>query len=128
MLQDKASDYFLNKDKNCAEAVFLAANDIYNLGTSDDAVKSIGVFGGGIGIGRLCGAAAGAVTAIGLRYSKGHAHGSSEMMEKASAFITDFTEFFKSDLCKDIKPVYRKDDVRCLEVVKKAAELLEKYM
>jgi C_GCAxxG_C_C family probable redox protein len=128
LIKDIAYDYYINKDKNCSEAVFLAYNDYYNLGATKEAIKCIGVFGGGLGCESICGALSGGAAAIGLKYSNGHAHSSYDMMEKVKSFTGEFQEAFASDLCEKIKPVYKQEDIRCWKTVEKACELLEKYM
>jgi len=101
----------------------------YGLEYSEDTLKAVGVFGGGIGgTERLCGAAAGAVCAIALKYSSGVARTSTEMKDRSAAFIKDFMGLYGSDLCNIIKPLHFKDDVRCLSVIDDTCELIEKYM
>ena len=129
MSNEPVKDLFLNKNKNCAEAVFLGAAEIYNLNAHEDALKAVGVFGGGIGGSeRLCGAAAGAVCALGLKYIANDAHSSPQMREKCADFMNEFIDFYGSDLCAVLKPLYRKSDVRCLSVVEKTIDILAKYM
>jgi len=129
MSNEIAREFFLDKNKSCSESVFLSADKIYGLNASDDCLKAAGAFSGGIGgCERICGAAAGAICALGLKYSTGDAHTSPEMREKCAGFMNEFMEFYGSDLCKVIKPIHRKADVRCLSVVKTALDILEKYM
>jgi len=129
MSKELAKNLFIDQNKNCAEAVYLATCEKYGLPVSDDALKVAGVFGGGIGTERLCGAAAGAVAAIALKYSSGNARTSTEMKDRSVAFMKEFMEMYDgSDLCKDIKPTHFKEGVRCLSVVEAALDILEKYM
>ncbi|MCL2565822.1 MAG: C-GCAxxG-C-C family protein [Defluviitaleaceae bacterium] len=101
----------------------------YGIEYSKDTLKAIGVFGGGIGgTERLCGAAAGAVCAIALKYSDGAAKTSIEMRDRSAAFMKDFMALYGSDLCNVIKPLHFKDGVRCLSVVETACDLIKKHM
>ena len=123
------TDLYINQNKNCAEAVYLTSCDRYNLPASTDTLKFAGIFGGGIGTERLCGAVAGALAIIAQKYSDGNARTSTEMKDRSAAFIKDFMEAYNdSDLCKDIKPGSFKEGVRCLSVVEKALEILDKHM
>jgi len=129
MTNTLAKKLFIDQNKNCAEAVYIAACDKYSLPLSDDALKFAGVFGGGIGTERLCGAAAGALAAIALKYSDGNARTSKEMKDRSTAFIKEFMQVYEgSDLCKDIKPIHFKEGLRCLSVVEKTLEILEKHI
>ena len=47
MLKERATYYYMEDGCNCAEAVLLAANDVYGLGLSDETAKVVGGFGGG---------------------------------------------------------------------------------
>lgn len=65
---DNAEEYFIGQKYNCAEAALLALCQAW--GISSDAVPRIATgFGAGVGRhGLICGALAGAVMAIGLRF------------------------------------------------------------
>lgn len=45
-IEELTAQYYLEKDCNCAETVLHAANDAYQLGLDDNAMKVIGGFGG----------------------------------------------------------------------------------
>jgi len=130
MSKELAKDLFIDKNRNCAEAVYMAACERYGLPDCENTLKAIGVFGGGIGTERLCGAVAGAVAAIAVKYSDGNmARTSTEMKDRSVAFMNDFmASYDNSDLCKDIKPVHFKEGVRCLSVVETAMDILDKHM
>jgi len=129
MSNNIAKELFIDQNKNCAEAVYIAACEKFALPLSDDALKFAGVFGGGIGTERICGAAVGALAAISLKYSDGNARTSNEMKDRSVAFIKEFMELYDgSDLCKDIKPVHFKEGVRCLSVVEATLDILEKHI
>lgn len=104
----------------------------YGIGCGKDALKAVGVFGGGIGgTGRLCGAAAAAVSAIGLKYNDDAvAKNNPEQRERSAAYIKDFLALGNSgsDLCKDLRPLYFKEETRCLDLVEEAYNLLKKHL
>ena len=49
MLKDKAYEYFITKDHNCAETVLLAISEEYGLGIGPEEMKLVSAFGGGMG-------------------------------------------------------------------------------
>ena len=68
MLVEKAKNYYANHNYNCGEAILLAANDVYQLGLSQEDTKLVAGFGGGMGVGGTCGALAGSLAVIGKKY------------------------------------------------------------
>ena len=123
-----AREFFVTQNKSCSEAVFLTACKTYGFSHGEDTLKAVGAFSGGVGCERICGAAAGAVCILGLKYNTGEAHSSLLMREKCAAFLKEFMNYYGSDLCKVIKPLHRKADVRCLSVVEVTLDILDKYM
>lgn len=130
MIKDHVYHYYIGQNKSCAESIFLAANQEYNLGAGQDAIKAIGAFSGGACCGSFCGAAAGGAAAIALRTGAPDldAHSNIEMREKVKAFVTEFTTAAGSELCREIKPKNFVEGERCLRTVELAADILEKYM
>lgn len=122
--------YYIDGRKSCSESVFLAAGEKYGLNINAQTLKAMGAFSGGAFSGSMCGAAAGACAAIALKCGGDglSAHDNPEMQEKCIAFMKEFTAAVGSDVCRDIKPKYFKQEVRCLPVPLLAAEILEKYM
>ena len=68
MLAEKTRYYYGELDKNCAEALLLAANDVYNLGITENDVNLFIGFGGGMGCGSTCGALTGAIGVLSKLY------------------------------------------------------------
>lgn len=54
---------------NCCERILYGANKAYNLGLKKDDLRLAAPFGGGMGIGTVCGAVSGALMVLGLLYS-----------------------------------------------------------
>ena len=54
-LIEKTKYYYSEKNKNCAEAILLASNEVFGFGLSEDCAKIVMGFGGGLGCGKLCG-------------------------------------------------------------------------
>lgn len=66
MLKDIAKKYYLEKSYNCAESIFLASNEYYNLGLDEKMREVVTAFGGGMGCGRTCGALTGGLSILGV--------------------------------------------------------------
>lgn len=126
MLKDRVRDYYLNHNLNCAETILHAANDEYHLELSEEAYKLIGGFGGGMGCGQACGALCAGVAVISKLCIEESAHMSKALKGNSTALVAEFKKEFGSTMCKDIMVKYKKPDVRCLETVELAADILDK--
>jgi C_GCAxxG_C_C family probable redox protein len=124
-MSERAVEYYLKQDRNCAEAVLLAAGDSLGFSLPPDAVRALGTFGGGMGCGETCGAAAGAVAALGLLLIHGKAHDSPEARKAAAAFTQGFVREFGTLRCAQLKPVQASGSLRCASLVAAAADRLE---
>lgn len=128
MLRNYVAEYFLEKDYNCAESLFLAANDYYKLGMTAEDSKLISAFGAGMGCERTCGALAGAMAIFGKMKVEGRAHVTSGYRELCAELTHAFEEKLGSTECSELKPRYRREDVRCLQTVELAADVLEEFV
>ena len=129
MLCEVAEKYYLGGDYNCAESVLLAANEVYGFGLDmDSCVKLVSAFGGGLGCGRLCGAAAGAMAALGFAAVDGRAHATEGFKDLCADTTAKLEAALGSTECAQVKPAFFNPDVRCLETVKAACRVLEAQM
>lgn len=129
MLAEIAKKYYLEQDANCSEAVVKAANDAYNLGLDEKAIKMISGFGGGCGCGDLCGAIAGALSIVSLlSVGSGGAHATEGFGPLCGGLMEKIKEQLGSTDCKEIKPKMVQPEVRCVHTVETAAETLEAYL
>lgn len=128
MLRDKAYDYFVNKDFNCAETLLHAANDEYKLELTDDAFRAIGGFGGGMGCGNVCGALVGCIAGISAKKIAERAHVTKGLKDLTTEMVNEFCQGLGSDNCKILKDKYWTKEKGCVEVVLRAADELEKVM
>ncbi len=128
MLKERARDYFLTRDYNCAEAVVLAANDAYGLGVTPDSLKLMSGFGGGMGLKRTCGALSGCIAVLGLMTVENRAHATPGFGLLCGALTQRFIDTLGSDQCAELMPTYRKEVVRCVQAVEEAADLLEAFL
>ncbi len=103
MNQQEAMDLF-QQGFDCSQAVLMEFADELNL--DDETAKKISAcFGGGIWNGHVCGAVAGAMMVIGMKYGHSQA-GDKEtkdlMVQKINEFITAFEQKHGSVVCKDL--------------------------
>ena len=129
MLCDVAEKYYLDGDYNCAESVLLAANEVYGFGLdAENCVKLVSAFGGGLGCGKLCGAAAGAMSALGFAAVTGRAHGTEGFKELCAETTAKLEKALGSTECAQVKPAFFDPETRCLAAVKAACNVLEAQM
>ena len=129
MLADVAEKYFLEGDYNCAESVLLAANEVYELGLDPkNAHLLVSAFGGGMGCGKLCGAIAGGMAALGQAAVTGRAHVTDGFKELCAGMAADMEAALGGVNCSGIKPALFVEGRRCAATVRRAADVLEKKM
>lgn len=68
---------------NCCERILYGANRAYNLGLKKEDMRIASAFGGGMGVGTVCGAISGSLMVLGLLYSG--------KLEKETALKADIT-------------------------------------
>ena len=88
-ITEVAKKYFLEQDNSCSEATLKAAAELFEIEIDDKLVKAIGSFSGGCGVGDLCGTAAGALAAIGLKYGTGCVHECEIQKNKMKDFMAE---------------------------------------
>lgn len=130
MLVETMKKYYDKKyDLNCAECILTAANEEYNLNLPKKAIKSMAAFGGGMGIGSVCGAITGAIAAIGIMFAEDRGHASPQVKEMTVKFINNFNEKLGSMDCLQLKEKHYEDtDSRCIKMMEVAAISLEEII
>ncbi|MBW6410497.1 C-GCAxxG-C-C family (seleno)protein [Clostridium weizhouense] len=126
MLKEMARKYWNEKyDLNCAECLIYAANEEYNLKLSDETLKTMSAFGGGMGIGDVCGVISGSIAVIGIMFTEISGHKSPIVRELTREFINVFKEKLGSNNCIELRKEYRRSDDGCIVMVETAADVLE---
>ncbi len=120
-----ARKYFLERDCNCAESVFLGAGEALGLGVTMADAKAVSAFGGGMGCGSTCGALAGAMAVLGKVLVRENAHGTEGFKDQCAALKADFEARLGSIECQVLKPRYFNESERCMAVVEQACAALE---
>jgi C_GCAxxG_C_C family probable redox protein len=128
MLKDKAYEYFITRDHNCAETTLLAAGEEYGLGIGPEEMKLVSAFGGGMGCGKLCGVLAGSMAALGRLAVNGRAHATENFGPLCAGLCESFEAGLGSLKCADLKAMYRNDEVRCLKTVELGLDVFEAYV
>ena len=128
MLKDRAYEYFITKDHNCAESALLCISDEYGLGIGPEEMKLVSAYGGGMGCGKLCGVLAGSMAALGRMAVNGRAHTTEGFGPLCAGLVEAFEAGLGSLKCADLKAMYRNDEVRCLKTVELGLEVFEAYV
>ena len=121
-------DYMKKEGLNCAETILRTANKDLGLGLDKNALLLAAGFGGGMGVGNVCGALTGCIMVLGRLYVKERAHESTRVKDVEQKLIAAFEKEFGTLLCTPIKDKYADPEYRCKSVVLKAAELLEELL
>lgn len=124
MLRDLAKKYYFDEEYNCAEALLLASNEMYNLGLKKEDVDFITAFGGGMGCGRVCGALSGSLSALGrmIHLEKDSFH------DLCASLVEDFEKSLTNSECNILKEKYKTEEERCLKTVELAADVFENFI
>jgi len=127
--------------KNCAQSVLIAFSDELNLDQEQARKLTLG-FAGGIALnGKVCGAVAGAIMVLGMKYSaieEDPAKAKELTFKKVNEFLSAFKEKYDSIDCRDLlngidlmTPEGRAESTKqnthdniCSAVVGKAAEII----
>ena len=122
------NDYMKKEGLNCAETILRTTNTDMGLGLDKNALRLAAGFGGGMGVGNVCGALTGCIMVLGRLYVKERAHESTRIKDVEQKLIASFEKEFGTLLCTPIKDKYFHPEDKCKAVVLKTAELLEKLL
>lgn len=111
-------------DLNCAECIMYAVNEEYNLNLTEQTLKAMADFGGGMAIGDVCGVVTGAIAVIGIMFTEISVHKSPVVREMARELVNKFKERLGYIKCVDLKREY-KDVKKCTLMIEVGAEILE---
>jgi C_GCAxxG_C_C family probable redox protein len=129
LLADMIKQGFGEKeDFNCAEKILYGANIAYNLGLDKEALKLAAGFGGGMAIEDKCGALTASIMVIGKLVVKERAHESNRIKELTLKLFNEYLNEMGSLDCDRLKESYRTEELKCRNVVFKAAETLDRII
>lgn len=120
------SGFGVKEDYNCAEKIVRGANIAYELGLSDDSLRMMGGFGGGMGLGETCGTITGAVAAISAMLVKERAHTAPDLKPATQSYIDQFRARLGEEIeCRYLRSKYRTKESGCDSIIITAAEILD---
>lgn len=128
MRKEQVQEYYIEKDNNCAETTLLIANDLYNLGLTQEEVKLVSGFGGGFGCEGTCGALCGGISVLGKLFVEGRAHATEGFKNVCADYVKQFEQTLGSTCCAELKKKYFVEGCRCKETVVQNMALLEAYI
>ena len=125
MLREKAAYYYGTMGKSCAEAILLAASDVYDLKVTENEAQLFVGFRTGMGCGSTCGALTGAVAVLSRKYAG---------REDLKALCGEFVSAFEAKLgcgttaCAVLEAKYKTETARCVAAVELTADALEAFI
>lgn len=129
MLKERALKYRedSNYKLNCSECIMYAANEEYNLGISNEVLKAMSGFGGGVCTGNICGAVSGAVAVIGVMFAEGDKGNTNpKVRAMTQELVKRFTEEVGYLDCRDIKGKIKDENLKaCNRMIAIGCDTLE---
>ena len=117
-----------NEDYNCAEKILYGANEAYHLGLSKDALKMSAGFGGGMAIEDVCGALTASIMVLGRLFVRENAHESTRIKDLTKELLESYRAAMGDIDCTPLKARYRTEEIKCRDVILKAAEILDEIV
>jgi C_GCAxxG_C_C family probable redox protein len=125
MLKRTTKKYWTEEyDLNCAECMMYAANEEYDLNLSEQTLKVMASFGGGMAIGDVCGVVTGSIGVLGIMFTEVSGHKSPIVKEMTVEFMERFKKKLGYIKCVDLKKEYI-NEKRCTLMIEAGADILE---
>jgi C_GCAxxG_C_C family probable redox protein len=128
LLELLKSGYAKELDLNCAEKILYGSNEAYHLGLDKDSLKLAAGFGGGMAIEDKCGALTAAIMVLGRLAVKDYAHESTKIKDLTIQLFDEYKRQMGNIDCAPLKVKYKTDEIKCRDVIYKAAEILDKII
>ena len=124
-LKERAGYYYFTLDKGCAEAILLAANEVYELGLTEAETGLFAGFRTGMGCGSTCGSLTGAIGVLSRKYA-----GRADLKELCARFVEAFEQKLACGAtdCGVLAARYKTETSRCRAAVELTAEALEEFI
>lgn len=120
--------YQKKNDLNCAETILWGANQVYQLGLSQESLKLSAGFGGGLCTEDACGVVTGMVMVLSHLYAKEKGHQSPEMKAHVQKAIDAFETQFGTTNCKVLKAKYRTEEKGCHDLILAGGKILDEII
>ena len=124
MLEQVAEKYY-RQGYNCAESLFLAGNEYYQLGLDESTSRLFAGFGGGLQLGDVCGALSGAIAVLSAKYVNTKAHDFEYTKAYTQRLVREFQNLAGARACAQVKPLLYSKENKCLGTVIVGAKALE---
>lgn len=129
MLADLIKDDFGEKENlNCAEKILYGANIAYDLGLEKEALKLAAGFGGGMAIEDKCGAITASIMVLSKLFVDEKAHESDRIKELTKRLFAEYHREMGDIDCRPLKKMHRTEELKCKNVILKAAEILDRIV
>lgn len=122
------NDFGEKEDLNCAEKILYGANIAYNLGLDKRALKLAAGFGGGMAIEDKCGALTAGIMVLSILFVEDRAHESDRIKDLTKELFDEYKSEMGSIDCAPLKEKHRTEELKCKNVILKAAELLDRIV
>ena len=116
------------EDLNCAEKILGAANKAYDLGLDKESLKLASGFGGGMAIEGTCGALTASIMVLGKLFVQEKAHENTQIKDLTRELFSLYEQDMGDIDCAPLKEKYRTEEVKCNNVIIKAAEVLDEIV
>ena len=116
------------EDFNCAEKILYGANKAYHLNLNAQSLKLSAGFGGGMGIGNVCGALTASVMVLSHLYVENNAHESNRIKKLTLELFSGYRKEMGEINCGPLKARYRSEELKCQKVISAAAKILDKIV
>lgn len=113
------------QDFNCAEKILYGGNEAYKLGLNNETLKMSAGFGGGMGIGSVCGALSASIMILGILFVQNNAHESTRIKDLTKELLSKYEEAMGEIDCAPLVKAHRTKEEKCNNVILKAAEILD---
>jgi C_GCAxxG_C_C family probable redox protein len=117
--------YGEQQDFNCAEKILYGANEAYQLGLEKNALRLSAGFGGGMGIGSVCGVLTASVMVLSCLFVSDKAHESDQIKKMTQELFQNYRQEMGEIDCRPLQTRYRTKEIKCRAVIVKAAEILD---
>lgn len=116
------------QDFNCAEKILYGANEAYHLGLDKNSLRLSAGFGGGMGIGNVCGALTASVMVLSHLFVDEKAHESGRIKQLTQELFKRYREEMDGIDCHFLTGHYRTEAYKCRAVIAKAADILDQMI
>lgn len=113
---------------NCAEKILYGANEAYHLGLDKNSLRLSAGFGGGMGIGNVCGALTASVMVLSHLFVDEKAHESGRIKQLTQELFKRYREEMDGIDCRFLMGRYRTEAYKCRDVIAKAADILDQMI